>query len=53
MQSIGLHRHEREIALEVGYGSYKTFSRIFRESKGIVPKDYRKAEHGNRHLTQG
>ncbi|MNZ88394.1 HTH-type transcriptional regulator YesS [compost metagenome] len=31
-----------EIALEVGYGSYKTFSRIFRESKGIVPKDYRK-----------
>ncbi|WP_187274009.1 AraC family transcriptional regulator [Paenibacillus sp. N3.4] len=35
-----------EIALEVGYGSYKTFSRIFRESKGIVPKDYRKTEHG-------
>jgi len=31
-----------EIALEVGYGSYKTFSRIFRESKGVVPKDYRK-----------
>ncbi|CAM4192348.1 AraC family transcriptional regulator [Paenibacillus alkaliterrae] len=31
-----------EIALEVGYGSYKTFSRIFRETKGIVPKDYRK-----------
>ena len=25
-----------EIAHEVGYGSYKTFSRIFRESKGIV-----------------
>lgn len=37
-----------EIALEVGYGSYKTFSRIFRESKGIVPKDYRKVEHGRR-----
>ncbi|UKS25419.1 AraC family transcriptional regulator [Paenibacillus sp. HWE-109] len=37
-----------EIALEVGYGSYKTFSRIFRESKGVVPKDYRKAEHGRR-----
>lgn len=35
-----------EIALEVGYGSYKTFSRIFRESKGIVPKDYRKVDHG-------
>ncbi|NOV01729.1 AraC family transcriptional regulator [Paenibacillus planticolens] len=37
-----------EIAHEVGYGSYKTFSRIFRESKGIVPKDYRKAEHHRR-----
>ncbi|TFE29497.1 helix-turn-helix domain-containing protein [Cohnella luojiensis] len=31
-----------EIALEVGYGSYQTFSRVFRESKGMVPKDYRK-----------
>ncbi|MFD0693188.1 helix-turn-helix domain-containing protein [Paenibacillus sp. GCM10027628] len=31
-----------EIAHEVGYGSYKTFARIFRESKGIAPKDYRK-----------
>ncbi|WP_165842181.1 AraC family transcriptional regulator [Paenibacillus xerothermodurans] len=31
-----------EIAHEVGYGSYKTFSRMFRESKGIAPKDYRK-----------
>jgi AraC-like DNA-binding protein len=31
-----------EIAMEVGYGSYKTFSRVFRESKGLVPKDYRK-----------
>ncbi|MFF2092487.1 helix-turn-helix domain-containing protein [Paenibacillus sp. NPDC058174] len=31
-----------EIALEVGYGSYKTFSRIFHEKKGVVPKDYRK-----------
>ncbi|WP_248926251.1 AraC family transcriptional regulator [Paenibacillus hamazuiensis] len=31
-----------EIALEVGYGSYKTFSRIFRESKGVVPTEYRK-----------
>ncbi|MBP1965947.1 AraC family transcriptional regulator [Paenibacillus aceris] len=37
-----------EIAHEVGYGSYKTFSRIFRESKGIVPKDYRKSEHHRR-----
>jgi AraC-like DNA-binding protein len=31
-----------EIAYEVGYGSYKTFSRTFHESKGITPKDYRK-----------
>jgi len=31
-----------EIALEVGYGSYNTFSRVFRETKGVVPKDYRK-----------
>lgn len=31
-----------EIALEVGYGSYKTFSRIFHEKKGVVPKDYRR-----------
>lgn len=35
-----------EIALEVGYGSYKTFSRIFRETKGVVPKDYRKMKLG-------
>ncbi|WP_028611357.1 AraC family transcriptional regulator [Paenibacillus harenae] len=33
-----------EIALEVGYGSYKTFSRIFRETKGVVPKEYRKTK---------
>lgn len=31
-----------EIALEVGYGSYNTFSRVFREAKGIVPSEYRK-----------
>jgi len=31
-----------EIAHEVGYASYKTFSRIFREKKGIVPTEYRK-----------
>jgi len=30
-----------EIALEVGYGSYKTFSRVFRESRGLIPKEYR------------
>lgn len=31
-----------EIAHEVGYGSYNTFARVFRETKGVVPKDYRK-----------
>ncbi|RKN65116.1 AraC family transcriptional regulator [Paenibacillus ginsengarvi] len=31
-----------EIALEVGYGSYNTFSRIFRGTKGISPSEYRK-----------
>ncbi|MFD0588173.1 helix-turn-helix domain-containing protein [Paenibacillus sp. GCM10027627] len=31
-----------EIAMEVGYGSYKTFSRTFKESKGISPVEYRK-----------
>lgn len=31
-----------EIALEVGYGSYATFARVFRDSKGMVPNAYRK-----------
>ena len=30
-----------EIALEVGYGSYTTLNRVFKESKGISPKEYR------------
>ncbi|MEK8129311.1 AraC family transcriptional regulator [Paenibacillus filicis] len=33
-----------EIAHEVGCGSFKTFSRIFRESKGMLPSAYRKAK---------
>ncbi|OMF37095.1 hypothetical protein BK133_07765 [Paenibacillus sp. FSL H8-0548] len=41
-----------EIALEVGYGSYKTFSRIFRESKGIVPKDFRKMKQNQSSLSK-
>lgn len=41
-----------EIALEVGYGSYKTFSRIFRETKGVVPKDYRKMKLSQEKLSQ-
>jgi YesN/AraC family two-component response regulator len=36
-----------EIALEVGYGSYSTFSKIFKQSKGIVPKEYRKMKQLN------
>lgn len=31
-----------DIAMEAGYGSYNTFSRIFRELKGTTPNDYRK-----------
>lgn len=30
-----------DIAMEVGYGSYKTFSRVFRIKKGITPQAYR------------
>lgn len=35
-----------QLAMEVGYGSYKTFSRIFKHRKGLTPSDYRKS-HGN------
>jgi AraC-like DNA-binding protein len=31
-----------EIAHEVGYSSYKTFSRVFREYRGTLPTHYRK-----------
>lgn len=31
-----------EIAYEVGFGSYKTFVRLFREYKNVSPTDYRK-----------
>ncbi len=31
------------IALEVGYGSYKTFSRIFKQQKSVTASDYRKS----------
>lgn len=34
-----------EIALEIGYGSYKTFTRIFHEKKGITPSAYRRRHH--------
>jgi AraC-like DNA-binding protein/mannose-6-phosphate isomerase-like protein (cupin superfamily) len=33
-----------EIALEVGFSSYKVFARVFRENKGITPGDYRKQQ---------
>jgi AraC-like DNA-binding protein len=32
-----------DIALESGYGSYNTFARIFRETKGMTPVAYRKS----------
>ncbi|WP_158606548.1 AraC family transcriptional regulator [Paenibacillus ginsengarvi] len=35
-----------DIAMEAGYGSYNTFSRIFREQKGTTPNDYRKRPGG-------
>lgn len=31
-----------DIAHEVGFGSYKTFARMFKETKGVAPTDYRK-----------
>ncbi|MHA7963884.1 AraC family transcriptional regulator [Paenibacillus sp. CAU 1782] len=31
-----------EVALESGYGSYGTFSRVFRAAKGMAPKEYRR-----------
>ncbi|RXZ82251.1 AraC family transcriptional regulator [Paenibacillaceae bacterium] len=31
-----------EIASEVGFGSYKTFSRVFRERKKVIPTEYRR-----------
>ena len=33
-----------EVALEVGFGSYKTFAKVFRERKGMAPLAYRKAK---------
>ncbi|MBM7565572.1 AraC family transcriptional regulator [Paenibacillus sacheonensis] len=33
-----------QVALEVGFGSYKTFAKIFRERKGLAPLAYRKAK---------
>lgn len=36
-----------DIALEAGYGSYNTFSRVFREHKGKTPNDYRRQSSGS------
>ncbi|PYI56288.1 AraC family transcriptional regulator [Paenibacillus flagellatus] len=35
-----------DIAQESGYGSYNSFSRMFRERKGTTPNDYRKRSSG-------
>jgi AraC-like DNA-binding protein len=35
-----------EVALESGFGSYKTFSRVFRELKQVSPAQYRKIYKG-------
>jgi AraC-like DNA-binding protein len=39
---VSTDRNVSDIALEVGYGSYKTFTRIFRETKGVIPTVYRR-----------
>jgi AraC-like DNA-binding protein len=39
---VSTNRNISDIALEVGYGSYKTFTRIFRETKGVIPTEYRR-----------
>ncbi|MDF2960174.1 MAG: transcriptional regulator, AraC family [Paenibacillus sp.] len=36
-----------DIAIEVGFGSFKSFSRIFRELRGMTPGEYRKAHAVN------
>jgi len=35
-----------DIAMESGFGSFKSFSRIFRELKGMAPGEFRKRCHG-------
>ncbi|MCS7458678.1 AraC family transcriptional regulator [Paenibacillus doosanensis] len=39
---ISTEMNVSDIAMETGYGSYNTFSRIFRETKGMTPAEYRK-----------
>ena len=36
-----------DIAHEVGFGSYKTFARMFKESKGVAPTEYRKGRRSS------
>lgn len=37
-----------DVALEVGFNSFKTFSRLFRERMGMTPSDYRKRHEAAR-----
>lgn len=37
-----------DVALEVGFNSFKTFSRLFRERIGMTPSDYRKRHEAAR-----
>jgi len=39
---IATEMNVSDIALEAGYGSYNTFSRVFKELKGMTPMEYRK-----------
>ena len=38
---IRTNRSMRDVALESGFGSVATFNRVFRESKGCTPTQYR------------
>ncbi|MGF7036322.1 AraC-like DNA-binding protein [Paenibacillus mucilaginosus] len=43
-----------DIALEAGFGSFQTFSRLFREHKGMTPGEYRRlAEQSRQHAPAG
>jgi len=37
-----------EIAVEVGFSTYKSFARVFRDVKGITPSDYRRQQSDGR-----
>jgi AraC-like DNA-binding protein len=36
-----------EIALEVGFENFRTFSRVFKETRGMSPQNFRRSNHAN------